>query len=67
MRTHPFFVRSSKLAEAVLKRILARRGSAAEGTKPGLELSSLLLTKSGRQLHNSVLLPKPDLFDIGAR
>jgi hypothetical protein len=28
---------------------------------------SLALARSGRQLHNSVLLPKPDLFGIGAR
>jgi hypothetical protein len=36
-------------------------------TNRATELPSLLLATSGRQLHNSVLLPKPDLFGIGAR
>ena len=57
-------------AEGVRLRTAVRqccRPHPAVPTNRATGLPSLLLARSGRQLHNSVLLPKPDLFGIGTR
>jgi hypothetical protein len=56
-------------AEGVCLRRAVRqcRPHPAVPTNRATGLPGLLLARPGRQLHNSVLLPKPDLFGIGAR
>ena len=64
LQKQPGAAEGVRLRRAVRQRY---RPHPAVPTNRATGLPSLLLARSGRQLHNTVLLPKPDLFDIGAR